>query len=44
MLNMEVAHTKSVEEIYKIYDVSESTGLSNEQVEVAREKYGFNGE
>lgn len=42
MLNMEVAHTKSVEEIYKTYNVTESTGLNNEQVETAREKYGFN--
>lgn len=42
MLNMEVAHTKSVEEIYKLFNVSESTGLNQEQIDAAREKYGFN--
>jgi len=42
MLSMEVAHTKSVEEIYKLFSVAESTGLDNAQVEASRAKYGLN--
>jgi len=42
MLNMEVAHTKSVDEIYKLFKISESIGLDEEQVQTARAKYGFN--
>jgi len=42
MLNMEVAHTKTVDETYELYDVSESTGLTQEQIDITREKFGFN--
>lgn len=42
MLNMEVAHTKTVDEMYKTFNVSETTGLTQEQIDIAREKHGFN--
>jgi len=42
MLNMEVAHTKSVDEIYDLFKVSQSNGLNEEQVAASREKYGLN--
>jgi Ca2+ transporting ATPase len=39
---MEVAHTKSVDEIYDLFKVSQTNGLSEEQVQAGLEKYGFN--
>jgi Ca2+ transporting ATPase len=42
MLNMEVAHTKSVDEIYDLFKVSQTNGLNEEQVQAGLEKYGFN--
>lgn len=42
MLKMEVAHTKSVDEIYTLFNISETQGLTEEQVETSRSKYGLN--
>uniref|UniRef100_A0A4W4H2T4 Calcium-transporting ATPase n=1 Tax=Electrophorus electricus TaxID=8005 RepID=A0A4W4H2T4_ELEEL len=39
---MENAHTKSVDEVYGYFGVSESTGLAAEQVKRQREKWGPN--
>lgn len=41
---MESAHMKSVEEIFKSYGVSDTTGLDPAAVEQAQLKYGLNGE
>ena len=38
-----MAHTKSVEEVLKEFDVSETTGLSEDRVTKLREKHGLNG-
>lgn len=40
---MDNAHTKTVEEVYSVFNVNESTGLSLEQVKKQRERYGPNG-
>ena len=40
---MEDAHTKSVEEILSFFNADGETGLSDEQVQRAQEKYGPNG-
>lgn len=40
---MEVAHTHSVDEIYKAYHVSPTSGLDKKQVDEARKKHGYNG-
>ena len=40
---MEGAHTKSIEETYKCYDVSPKNGLSDEAVEQSRAQHGYNG-
>ena len=41
---MDDAHTKSVEEVLTYFRVDELTGLTDEQIKVAQEKYGPNGE
>jgi len=40
---MEDAHTKSVEEILAFFRTDSETGLSDEQIQQAQEKYGPNG-
>lgn len=40
---MENAHCKSTEEVLQHFKVDESTGLSDDQVKRALEKYGPNG-
>jgi len=40
---MEDAHIKSVEEILTFFNTNDETGLSDEQVQQAQEKYGPNG-
>jgi len=40
---MEDAHTKSVEEILSFFNTDEETGLTDEQIQRAQEKYGPNG-
>lgn len=39
---MEVAHTHSVDEIYKAYHVSPTSGLDKKQVDESRKKHGYN--
>lgn len=39
---MDLAWTKSKEEVLKHFDVNESTGYSDDQVKRAQEKYGPN--
>lgn len=39
---MEAAHMKSVDELFKFFNVKESEGLDNEAVESSLEKYGTN--
>ena len=41
---MEVAHTKTVEEVLQDFKVSEEEGLDNSCVEELRQKHGLNGE
>lgn len=41
---MNTAHTLSVQEILKYYKSNEDIGLSDEEVRIAQEKYGPNGE
>uniref|UniRef100_A0A8B9ZAD3 Cation-transporting P-type ATPase N-terminal domain-containing protein n=2 Tax=Accipitrinae TaxID=8955 RepID=A0A8B9ZAD3_9AVES len=41
---MENAHAKTVEECLAYFGVTESVGLSPEQVKRSLEKYGHNGE
>lgn len=41
--NMDDAHTKPIEEVIGFFKTDEITGLSDEQVERAQEKYGPNG-
>lgn len=43
MRNMELAHTKTVEEVLETFNVDEHVGLTDSQVAKAREKYGPNG-
>lgn len=40
---MELPHTKTVEEVYEFFKVSEEEGLSVERVTKLRERYGPNG-
>lgn len=40
---MELAYTKSVEEVCAHFGVDEDAGLNEEQIRKAREKYGPNG-
>ena len=40
---MEGAHTKSIEETYKYYDVSPNNGLSDDAIEQSRAQHGYNG-
>lgn len=40
---MDLAHTRSTDEVLDHFQVSASEGLSNDQVEKSREKYGLNG-
>ena len=40
---MELAHTKSVEQVYEHFGVDESKGLSLDEVRLSQEKYGPNG-
>ena len=40
---MELAHTKTVEEILQEYKVTEEEGLNNSRIEEQRRKHGFNG-
>ena len=41
--DMELSHTRTVEEVFQHFDVKENIGLSEAQVVKAREKYGLNG-
>ena len=41
---MDDAHTKSAAEILAFFQVDEDVGLSDEQIQVAQEKFGANGE
>ena len=40
---MELAHTKTVEEILQEFKVTEEEGLNNSRVEEQRRKHGLNG-
>jgi len=40
---MELPHTKTIEEVYEVFKVSEEEGLSVERVTKLREQYGPNG-
>lgn len=40
---MDFPHTKSAEELFKYFNVSEERGLSNAIVEKQQEQYGLNG-
>jgi hypothetical protein len=40
---MELAHTKTVEEILQEFKVTEEDGLNNSRVEELRRKHGLNG-
>ena len=40
---MENAHTKTCEEVYQNFDVDLNTGLSEEQLQKLRSKFGPNG-
>ena len=40
---MDFPHTKSAEELFKYFNVSEERGLSNATVEKLQEQYGLNG-
>lgn len=40
---MEDAHTNSVDEVLSFFSTDSETGLSEEQVQQAQEKYGPNG-
>jgi len=40
---MEDAHTKSVDEILTFFNTDAETGLSDEQIQQAQDKYGPNG-
>ena len=40
---MDLAHTKSVEQVLDFFGVDESTGLSLHDVKLSQEKYGPNG-
>jgi len=40
---MENAHAASVDEVVKFFNTDENVGLSEKQVEIAKEKYGLNG-
>lgn len=42
-MTMEGAHTKSIEETYKYYDVSPNNGLSDDAIEQSRAQHGYNG-
>ena len=41
---MELPHTKSVEEVLDYFSVKETEGLSPDEVEQQRQKFGPNGE
>ena len=41
---MELAHTKTVEEVLADFKVTEENGLDNAHVEEQRRKHGLNGE
>ena len=41
---MELAHTKTVEEVLQEYKVTEEEGLDSSRVEEQRRKHGLNGE
>lgn len=41
---MNTAHTLSVQEVLRYYKSNEDIGLSDEEVRIAQEKYGPNGE
>ncbi len=40
---MELAHTKSVEQVFEYFGVDESTGLGLDEISLRQEKYGPNG-
>lgn len=42
-MTMEGAHTKSIEETHKYYDVSPNNGLSDDAIEQSRAQHGYNG-
>lgn len=44
VLEMDLAHTKSTEQVFEYFGVDESTGLSLNEVQLSQEKYGPNGE
>lgn len=41
---MELSYTKTVEEVLEFFRVKENDGLSGDEVERLRKKYGHNGE
>lgn len=41
---MELSHTRTVDEVFQYFDVQENIGLSEAQVDKARQVYGLNGE
>ena len=41
---MELSHTKTADEVLEFFRVREEVGLSGEEVEKQRKKYGHNGE
>ena len=41
---MDDSHTKTTEEVVNYFKTDEHTGLSDEQIKRAQEKYGPNGE
>ena len=40
---MEFAHAKSVDEVLEYFSVKETDGLSADEVEKQRQKFGLNG-
>ena len=40
---MDLAHTKSVEQVFEFFSVDEKTGLSLDEIKLRQEKYGPNG-
>ena len=40
---MDLAHTKSVEQVFEFFGVDEATGLSLDEIKLSQEKYGPNG-
>lgn len=40
---MEIAHSRTVDEVLDYFQVSPTEGLSNDKIDKAREEFGLNG-